>query len=118
MKVSIKAAASALGYLFILPDTPRVVTDTFRRWCKEHTQPSLDRDQRATTSLTWISRRQVALEGIVAEDAESAFLAFLESPARSREPNAGSRRGRCPCWTGAAFAKPGAGWSILFLIEG
>jgi hypothetical protein len=27
----------------------------------------------------------------------SAFLFFLESPVRSREPNAGPRRGGCPC---------------------
>lgn len=29
------------GYLVVLPDTPKVVTDTFRHWCKEHAHPYL-----------------------------------------------------------------------------
>jgi len=41
MKVSIETVASALGYLVILPNTSQVVSDTFCRWCKEHTQPYL-----------------------------------------------------------------------------
>ncbi len=105
------------GYLVVFPDTPQAVTDTFRRWCKEHVHPYIwielrGRQQaalRAQTktvvareasavlarfreqlpqlstpyiahaqaqgyqaSLTWISRRQVALEGILAENAEAA----------------------------------------------
>jgi hypothetical protein len=109
--------ASQQGYLVVFPDTSQVVTNAFRRWCKEHAHPYVwieprGRQQaalRAQTktvgareasavlarfreqlpqlstpylahaqargyqaSLTWISRRQVTLEGIAAEDAESA----------------------------------------------
>jgi hypothetical protein len=74
MKVSIKAAASALGYLVILPDTPQEVSDTFRRWCKEHTQPYL-----------WIEtrgRQQAALRAptktVFAREASAVLARFRE----------------------------------------
>jgi hypothetical protein len=111
------AQACQQGYLIVFPATSQVVTDTFRRWCKEHAHPYIWIEirgwQQATlhaqtktvdapeasavlarfqeqlpalvapyiahglargyqTRLNWISRRQVALEGMLAEDAEPA----------------------------------------------
>jgi hypothetical protein len=111
------AQACQQGYLIVSPATSQVVTDTFRRWCKEHAHPyiwiEIRGGQQATlraqtktvvareasavlarfqeqlpalvapyiahalargyqARLTWISRRQVALEGMLAEDAEPA----------------------------------------------
>jgi len=74
LKVSIKAAASALGYLVILPDTSQGVSGTFRRWCKEHTQPYLWRETRG--------RQQAALRAqtktVVARQASAVLARFGE----------------------------------------
>jgi len=105
------------GYLVVFPDTPHVVIDIFRSWCKEHMHPYIwieaggqqlptlraqtktvvAREASAVLArfqeqlpalaapyiahaqargyqarLSWLSRRQVALEGMPAEEAEPA----------------------------------------------
>ena len=145
------AQASQQGYLVVFPDTPHVVTDTFRHWCKEHAHPYiwietggrqvatlraqiktvvareasvvLARFQEQLLALaapyianaqargyqarlSWVSRRQVALEGMLAEDAELAAREVValwsdimaEEKQRAAEQEALRRAALEPMW--------------------